>query len=110
LEKPNNDTLSDQFQSHIEKKNVALSEHFQSPIDKTNDATLSEQCETVPTVWHYWFFLLDFGTVPTVRHPLLFNWTLELFRECGIIGFSFFYWTLNEKPIMPHCRNSSKVQ
>jgi hypothetical protein len=39
-------------------------------------------------------FQLDFGTVPTVWHHLLFNRTLELFRECGIIGFSFFYWTL----------------
>ena len=39
-------------------------------------------------------YLLDFGTVPTVWHHLLFNWTLELFRECGIIGFSFVYWTL----------------
>ena len=33
-------------------------------------------------------FLLDFGTVPTMLHYLLFNWTLELLRECGIICFS----------------------
>jgi hypothetical protein len=44
---------------------------------------------TVPTVWHYLFFLLDFGTVPEVWHHLLFNWTLDLFRECGFIGFHF---------------------
>ena len=33
--------------------------------------------------------LLDFGTVPTVWHYLFFDRTLELFRECGIISFSF---------------------
>jgi hypothetical protein len=44
---------------------------------------------TIPRVRHYLFFLLDFGNVPTVWHHLLFNWTLELFREFGNIGFSF---------------------
>jgi hypothetical protein len=36
---------------------------------------------TVPTVWHYWFFivLLDFGTVATLWHYWFFNETLELF-------------------------------
>jgi hypothetical protein len=38
--------------------------------------------------------LWDFETVLTVCHYLFYYWTLELFREIGIIGFSFFYWTL----------------
>ena len=45
-------------------------------------------------------FLLDIGTVPTVWHHLLFNWTLELFGECGIICFSFFYLILE---LFRHC-------
>jgi hypothetical protein len=39
-------------------------------------------------------FLWVFGTVLTVCHYLVFYWTLEMFRQCGIIGFSFVYWTL----------------
>jgi hypothetical protein len=36
----------------------------------------------------------DFGTVTIMWHYLFLYGTLELFRQCGIIGFSFFYWTL----------------
>jgi hypothetical protein len=92
--------------------------------------------EAVPAVWHYLFFygiwnfseslallvfhfysglwncsdsvtllvfLLGFGRVPLVWHYLFFYWTLELFRQCGIICYL-------EKPVMPHCLISSKVQ
>jgi hypothetical protein len=116
-------------------------------------------------------FLLGFGTLPTVWHYLFYYWTLELFRQCGIIclsielwkcsdsvAFFFSMWLWNwsesvalfgflmdfgtvptvwhyqffiflldfgtdqrvwqseqfespiEKTVMPHCRNSSKVQ
>ena len=72
--------------------------HFSIGLWNFSDSVALLVCiwefETVPIVWHYLFFLLDFGTVPTVRYHLLFNWTLELFRECGIIGLSFVYWTL----------------
>ena len=53
---------------------------------------------TVPRVWHYWFFifLLDFGTVPTVWYYLFFYWTLELIRQCGIIGFSMGIWNCSD--------------
>jgi hypothetical protein len=40
--------------------------------------------------------LLDFGTVPTVWHYLVFDRTLELFRECGIISFSFGHWNCSD--------------
>jgi hypothetical protein len=59
--------LSEQFQSHIETQ-----EHFR-------------QCALI-------VFLLDFGTVPTVWHYWFFYWSLELFRQCGIIGFSIELW------------------
>ena len=39
-------------------------------------------------------FLWDIGTVPTAMHYFFSYGTLELFRQCGIICFSFFYWTL----------------
>jgi hypothetical protein len=39
-------------------------------------------------------FLLVFGSVPRLWHYLFFHFTLEQFRNCGIICFSFFYWTL----------------
>jgi hypothetical protein len=50
---------------------------------------------TVPTVWHYWFFifLLDFETVPTVWHYYFVYGTLMLFRQCGIICLSMGFWT-----------------
>ena len=37
-------------------------------------------------------FVLDLGNVPTVWHYLFFYWTLELFRQCGIICFSVGLW------------------
>jgi hypothetical protein len=60
--------------------------------------------------WNYsdsmtlFVFLLGIGTVPTVWHHLFFYWTLEMFRQCSIL-----FQSLISKPIMPHCRNSSKV-
>jgi hypothetical protein len=45
-------------------------------------------------------FLWVFGTVLTVCHYLVFYWTLELFRQCGIIGFPLFYWILE---LLRHC-------
>ena len=39
-------------------------------------------------------YLLDFGTDQRVWHYLFYYWTVELFRQCGIIVFSFFYWAL----------------
>jgi len=51
---------------------------------------------TFPTVCQYCFFifLLDFGSIPIVCNiffPVLYG-TLELFRQCGIIGFSIGLW------------------
>ena len=40
-------------------------------------------------------FLCDFGTVPTIWHYLFFYWILELFRQCGIIGFSMGPWNFS---------------
>ena len=40
--------------------------------------------------------LLDFGTVPTVWHALLLCWTLELFRQCGIVWFSTGLWNCSD--------------
>jgi hypothetical protein len=67
---------------------------------------------TIPTVWHYWFFAIgfwncsiivalfvfiwDFGTVLTVWNYLFFYWTLELFRQCGIIYFSIGLWNCSD--------------
>jgi hypothetical protein len=108
--------------------NATLLEQFQSPIVKQimPHSLISSKVE-IPIMPHY--------RNSSKVHYLLFNWTLELFRECGIIGFSFCYWTLglftqcsiidvsiglwnsvrtvsksHFKKIMPHCRNSSKVQ
>jgi hypothetical protein len=39
---------------------------------------------------------LDIGTVPTVWHYLFFYWTLELFRQCGIICFSIGLWNCSD--------------
>jgi len=47
-------------------------------------------CDSVALLVCLWVY----GTVLTVCHYLVFYWTLELFRQCGIIGFSFVYWTL----------------
>ena len=41
-------------------------------------------------------FLCDFGTVPTVWHYLFFYWTLELFRQCGIICFPIGHWNCSD--------------
>ena len=46
---------------------------------------------TVPTVWHYLFFYVIWN-FPTVWHYLFFYWTLELFRQCGIICFPIGHW------------------
>jgi len=35
-------------------------------------------------------YLLDFGTDQRVWHYLFYYWTLELFRQCGIIVFFIF--------------------
>jgi hypothetical protein len=48
---------------------------------KTNKATLSEKIQSpvekqMMSKWHY----------------LIFYWTLELFPQCGIIGFSIGIW------------------
>jgi hypothetical protein len=73
--------------------------------------------ETVPTVWHYWFsiglwncsdsvilfvFLWDIGTVPTVWHYLFWKTNNAILSEQ--------FQSPIEKPIMPHCRKSFKVQ
>ena len=41
-------------------------------------------------------FLCDFGTVPTIWHYLFLYWTLELFRQCGIICFSIGHWNFSD--------------
>jgi hypothetical protein len=40
-------------------------------------------------------FSLDIGTVPTLWYYLFFNWTLELFRQCGIICYSTGLWNFS---------------
>jgi hypothetical protein len=119
-------TLSEWFQSPIEKwkNNIdTLSEKFQNPIEKTimphcqnsskvqysDSVTLLVSLfyfATVPKVGMF-VFLLDFGPVPTVWHYLFFYWTLDLFRQRGIICF---LWDFGPVPtIMSHCQNISKV-
>ena len=44
-------------------------------------------------------FIWDFGTVLTVWHYLFLYRTLELFRQCGMIGFSMGLW--NSTDIVP---------
>jgi hypothetical protein len=65
--------------------------HFSIGLWNCSDSVALLVCiwafETVPTVWHYLFFLLDFGTVLTVWHYLFVYGTLELFRQCGTICF-----------------------
>jgi hypothetical protein len=76
--------------SHIKTNNATLSEQFQSSIEKwkTNNATLwSDSVALLVFLWDFW-------TVLTVCHYLFYYWTLELFREFSIIGFSFFSLTL----------------
>jgi hypothetical protein len=41
-------------------------------------------------------FIWDFGTVLTVWNYLFFYWTLELFRQCGIIYFSIGLWNCSD--------------
>jgi hypothetical protein len=50
---------------------------------ETNNATLSEQIQ-------------NFGSVLTMWHYLFFYWTLELFRQCGMIGFSIGHWNWSD--------------
>ena len=50
----------------------------------------------VPNLLLPTIFLWDLGTVPTLWHYLFFYWTLELFRECGIIGFSMGLWNCSD--------------
>jgi hypothetical protein len=82
---------------------ATLSEEFQSPIEKQ---IMPHGALIV--------FLLDFGTVPTVWHYWFFYWSLELFRQCGIIGFSIELWNCSNHvalfEITLQCRNISKVQ
>jgi hypothetical protein len=108
-----------------------MSEQFQNQIEKGKQKMPHcRNSSTVPTMWHYLFFY----------------WTLKLFRQCGMLGFSIGHWNWSdsvallvflwdfggtvpksnrktnnillseefqsptEKQIMPHCRNSIKVQ
>ena len=41
-------------------------------------------------------FIWDFDTVPTIWHYLFLYWTLELFRQCGIICFSIGLWNSSD--------------
>jgi hypothetical protein len=75
-----NSTLSEQFQSRIEKQimphwalelfpqcgNIGLSIGLWNSTDRVPLFVFLWGFGTIPTVWHYWFFilLLDFETVP----------------------------------------------
>jgi hypothetical protein len=64
--------------SHIKTNNATLSEQFQSPIEKWKTTLFV-------LIW-------DFGTVLTVCHYLFLYWALELCRQCGIICFDMGFW------------------
>jgi hypothetical protein len=120
--KTNNATLSEQFQCPIEKQ-IMPQWHY---LFFYWTLELFRHCGIICFSIGHWncsdsvalfVFLLDFGTVPTVWHYLFFYWTLELFRQCGMSNRKTNNATLSEqfqspigKQIMPHCRNSSKVQ
>jgi hypothetical protein len=117
--KTNNATLSGQFQSPIEKQLMHTVEMFIGLWNCSDHVAL-------------FVFLLDFGTAPRMWHYLLLYWILELFRQCGMIGFSMglcncsdsvalfvFNFSIGlpeqfqnpiEEQIMPYCRNSIKIQ
>jgi hypothetical protein len=110
--KPNNVTLSEQFQSPIDKwktNNATLSEQYQSTIENqimTHSQNKSTDRIIVFSIglWKYsvsvtlFVFLLDFGTVATEWYYLLFYCTLEQFWPCEY--YLFFYGALE---IFPQC-------
>jgi hypothetical protein len=80
-----------------------MSEHLQSPIEK-QILELFRQCGIIcfsiglwncPDSVALFVSLLNFGTIPTMWHYA----TLSDEFQCPM-----------DKPIMPHCRKSSKVQ
>jgi hypothetical protein len=123
-------------------KNIpTLSEQFQSPIEKqiiSHCRNSSKECGiigfsmglwncfdsvplfgfllgfgTVPTMWHYWLFicLLDFGTVLTEKQIILhtFRTVPKYNRAQNNATLSEQFQSPIEKQIISHCRNCSKV-
>jgi hypothetical protein len=97
-----NATLSDQFQSRIDAPIIYTVGIFPKSHRKTNNTTLSQQFPS-PIEKQ-----IMSGTVPTGGKYLFFYWTLELFRQCGIIYFSIGPWNCSDSWALLSCCSPSR--